>query len=251
MRAALLVARLANEELDVDAYVAEVERMAKQVAGRLPPKAGPAERLAALNQFLFKERGFHGSRVDYYARANSYLNEVIDDREGLPLTLSVLYIDLARRLDLKVVGVGLPGHFIVRFEPPGTAAQLIDVFEGGKPITKEDAARTVLGITGEQMQPGDLDAVTTKPIITRLLHNLVGAAQREKDRDGMLCYLDAIVAIDPDAHPARWVRAVLRFQSGQRDGARADCDYLLEREPAEIDVERMRELHRTLKESMK
>jgi regulator of sirC expression with transglutaminase-like and TPR domain len=251
LRAALVVAWLDNEELDVDAYVREVERMAKEISGKLGKDAQAKERLAALNRYLFQERGFHGSRSEYYARANSYLNEVIDDREGLPLTLSVLYLELARRLDLPVVGVGLPGHFVVRFEPPGGPGQMIDVFEGGKLITEKDAARKVEAITGEALQPGDLGAVTKKAIVMRLLHNLLGAAQREKDRDGMLRYLDALVTIDADAHAERWVRAVLRFQAGRHEGARADCEYLLEREPAEIDVRRVRELHRILKESPK
>jgi regulator of sirC expression with transglutaminase-like and TPR domain len=249
LRAALLVARLDNEELDVDGYLQEVGRMAKQVRAKLAATAGPAERLVALNRFLFKERGFHGSRSEYYARSNSYVNEVIDDREGLPLTLSVLYLDLARQLDLKMVGVGMPGHFIVRFEPPGGPAELIDVFEGGKVITETDAAKKVQDITGEPIGPNDLDAVSKKAIITRLLHNLIGAAQREKDKGAILRYLDAIVAIDVDAHPERWMRAVLRFQAGRNAEARADCDYLLERNPAEIDVERVRELQRLLKES--
>lgn len=247
LRAALLVARLDNEELDVDAYVGEVVRMATQIAGKLAKDASPTDKLAALNQFLFKERGFHGSRAEYYARSNSYINEVIDDREGLPLTLSVLYLELARRLDLPMAGVGLPGHFVVRFEPPVGPKQLIDVFDGARFITEKDAIKKVEDVTGEPPQPGAFSSVSKKAIVLRILHNLLGAAQREKDRDGMLRYLDGIVTIDADAHGERWVRAVLRFQTGLRDGARSDCDYLLEREPAEIDIERVRELHRLLK----
>ncbi len=246
-RAALVVARLDNEDLDVDAYVREVARMAEQIAAKLAKDATPQQKLEALNRYLFEERGFHGSRSEYYARANSYLNEVIDDREGLPLTLSVLYLELARRLDLKVVGVGMPGHFVVRFEPDGGPAQLIDVFDGGKFLSEKDAAKKVLVITGEPSQPGDLAAVSKKAIVIRLLHNLAGAARREQDRDGVLRYLDAILALDPDAHAERWVRAVLRYQAGRRDEARVDCDYLLEREPAEIDIDRVRDLRRSLK----
>src|SRR5262249_6216488 len=129
-RAALLLARLDNEDLDVDSYLRELGRMAREVKAALVKDADAAARLAGLNAYLFKEHGFHGSRLDYYARNNSYLNEVIDDREGLPITLSVLYLELARRLDLQVVGVALPGHFVVRHEPEGGASQLIDVYEG-------------------------------------------------------------------------------------------------------------------------
>ena len=86
IRAALLIARIDNEELDVDAYRHEVDRLAQIIKEKLPKDAGADKRLEALNDFLFKQRGFHGSRLEYYTRANSYLNEVIDDREGLPIT---------------------------------------------------------------------------------------------------------------------------------------------------------------------
>jgi len=119
LRAAPARRRLDNEELDVEAYIGEVARMAKP--DRRQGRGGrerPGTSSPALNQFLFKERGFQWQPGGILCAPNSYLNEVIDDREGLPLTLSVLYMELARRLDLPVVGVGLPGHFVVRFEPP-------------------------------------------------------------------------------------------------------------------------------------
>ncbi len=98
----------------------------------------PTTRLASppSTSICFTERGFHGSRGDYYNRSNSYLSEVIDDREGLPITLSVLYIELARRLGVRLEGVGLPGHFVVRHVPAKGEAQLIDVYEGGQPLTQ-------------------------------------------------------------------------------------------------------------------
>ena len=251
LRAALVVARLDNEELDVDDYVQEVARMAKLIASKFAKDAAPADKLAALNRFLCEERGFHGSRTEYYARSNSYVNEVIDDREGLPLTLSVLYMELARRLDLPVVGVALPGHFVVRFEPAGGPNQLIDVFERAKYITAKDAEKKVLDATGEPSRAADFTAVSKKAIVVRMIHNLVKAAQGEKDLDGMLRYLDALVAVDADAHRNRMMRAFLRFQSGQRDGALADCEYLLEREPVDIDIQYVRNLRRLLKEMPK
>ena len=129
-RAGLLVARLDNEEVDVDAYREELERMGRELAAKLPADADEAVKLDALRKYLFEENGFHGSRGDYYNRANSYLNEVLDDREGLPITLSVVYIELARRIGLKVEGVGLPGHFVVRHVPAEGEPQLIDVYDG-------------------------------------------------------------------------------------------------------------------------
>ena len=112
--------------------------MARRSRATLPKDADGEAKLAALNKYLFEERGFHGSRGDYYTRSNSYLNEVIDDREGLPITLSVLYMELARRLGLKVVGVGDAGPFRGPPRAEG-AADLIDVYEGGISMTNSEA----------------------------------------------------------------------------------------------------------------
>src|SRR5262249_20935190 len=101
LHAPLLVARRGKHELHGGAYRKEVERLARELAATLPADADEAVRLAALNKYLFAERGYHGSRGEYYQRSNSYLNSVIDDREGIPITLSVLYMELGRRVGLK------------------------------------------------------------------------------------------------------------------------------------------------------
>ena len=196
----------------------------------------------ALNRFLFQERGFHGSHTEYYSRSNSYLNEVIDDREGLPITLSVLYIEVARRLKLNVVGLALPAHFVVRYEG---GPQIVDVFDG-KLLSREEAEAKVKKITGRTPEDEDFKPVAKKFIIQRMLHNLINVAEKERDRDSILRYLDAIVGIDPDAHEERWARAVFRFQSGRKTGALADCEHLLKYAPAEANLEAVRELRRIL-----
>jgi regulator of sirC expression with transglutaminase-like and TPR domain len=252
LAAALFIARLDNEELDVSAYQKEVARLAKEVAAALPKNADESVRLKALNKYLFQERGFHGSRVDYYTRANSYINEVMDDREGLPITLSVLYMELARHLKVKVVGVALPGHFIVRHEPENGEKQFIDVYDGGTFLSQQDAERILRTFTGKPskkkaiLNPLHLPGAAKKTIIVRMLHNLLNVAQDEQDRDGMLRYLDAIVAVAPDSADERWIRAVFRFQSGQREGALLDVDWLLDNSPPGVDLDRVRELKRLL-----
>jgi len=245
-RAALLIARLDNEDLEVDVYLKELDRVAREVAAGLPKDADEKARLGALTTFLFKERGFHGSRLEYYNRSNSYLNEVIDDREGLPITLSVLYMELARRLKVPVVGLGLPGHFTVRHEPAKGKSQVIDVFEGGKLLTDQEVEDRVRKNTGRPFDKKYLEASTKKAIVLRMLFNLLNVARQEEDRDGLLRYLDGILAIDPDAHENRWMRAVLRFQTGQRQGARADVEILLRADAPDVDMERVRELQKLL-----
>src|SRR5262249_7685924 len=147
--------------------------MARELAARIPHDAGPVARVEALTKYLFAENGFHGSRSDYYNKANSYLNEVLDDREGLPITLSILFLDLARRLDVKgVAGLPLPGHFMVLFTPKDGEAQILDVFNGGKTISRSEAQERVIEATGEGFRDEEFRPARKREIIVRMLHNL-------------------------------------------------------------------------------
>ena len=246
LHAALLIGNLDNDELDVAAYRGEVDRMVADVQEKLPKDADEKKKLDVLNEYFFNEMGYHGSRTNYYNRSNSYLNEVIDDREGLPITLSVLYIEMARRIGLKIVGVGLPGHFVVRLESKKTGNQLIDVFDKGTKLTRKDAEARVKSITGRPLRDEHLLAASKKAIIVRMLHNLMGNARNSGDAEAMLRYVDTIVAIDDTAGEERWFRAVLRFQSGRIAESIADIDWLLKKKPDNVDLGRVRELRRIL-----
>jgi serine protease Do len=123
--------------------------------------------LEALTKHLFVDHGFHGSRTDYYNRANSYINEVMDDREGLPISLSVVFLELARRAGLKdVAGVPLPGHFMVRHKD-----QLIDVFDNGKLISRAEAEELI----GMPLLDRYLEPASKRDIILRMVRNLQNA----------------------------------------------------------------------------
>ncbi len=246
LEAALLIARLDNDEVDPAAYRAEVERMARKIKASLPEGADETAKREALNKYLFTERGFHGSRGDYYNRANSHLSEVLDDREGLPITLSVLYMELGRRLGLKMEGVGMPGHFIVRHAPAKGDAVLIDVFEGGKVLTKEQALIKSQEVTGRPADEDALATTTKRAIVGAMLHNLLNLARRDGDALGGLRYLDAILTATPNAVEERLMRAGGRWQNGNRDGALEDVDWLLAHEPDGVDLDRVRELRRQI-----
>jgi regulator of sirC expression with transglutaminase-like and TPR domain/S1-C subfamily serine protease len=247
VHAALLVAWLDNEELDVAAYRAEVDRMAGEISSPLGKQATEAEKLAALNRYLFAENGSHGSRAEYYHRSNSYLNEVIDDREGLPITLSVLYIEIGRRIGLRIEGVGLPSHFVVRLAPDEGEPTLIDVFDGGKKLTREDAATLVRTNAGVPLADEHLRTVGKRAILLRMLHNLLALAQRDKDGPAMLRYLDAMIpCATTDGANLRAMRAILRWQAGRPAQAREDVDWLLEHRPEHIDLEQVEALKRQL-----
>jgi regulator of sirC expression with transglutaminase-like and TPR domain len=247
LHAALLIALLDNDEVDVEAYRREVDRMGRDILAGLRKDADEQTKLKALNKFLFEQRGFHGSRGDYYHKSNSYLNEVIDDREGLPITLSVLYLELGKRLGLKIEGVGLPGHFVVKLVPAKGEDQLIDVFEGGVSLSREEAAKRVKAMTGGPLKEGHLATAKKRAIVVRMLQNLMNLADRDHDEAGLLRYLDAIVTVQPEAADERWMRAVLRYRAGEMDGAREDVDWLLEKGPEGLDRDRVLELKKLLK----
>ncbi len=251
LRAALQIARLDEEELEIDAYVAEVERMSDEVRQLVPADGGESAVASALDQYLFREQGFHGSRHEYYHRANSHLHRVIEDREGLPITLSVLYLELGRRLGLKLEGVGLPGHYVVRYLPTDGEPQLIDVFEQGAKLTLEDARRMIRENLGLPMADDEfLRANTSREIAQRMLRNLLGVAEREQNPDAMRSYLEALVAIAPEDVQFRGMRAITRFQTGRRAAALADLDWFLTHEPPGVDLDRIREM-RTMFESQR
>jgi len=239
---ALLIAQLDDEELDLEAYRGQVERMAAEIKATFVADAAPADRLAALNKYLFVDNGFHGSRTDYYHRANSYLSHVIDDREGIPITLSVLYIELARRLDVTLEGVPLPGHFVVRFRPQEGEEQLIDVFERGKQLSREQAETLVRNYADRGLRPQDLEATTSVQIIQRMLRNLIGVAQEARDSESLLRYLDALITIEPTAIAERGIRGVVRYETGRHDAAIADLDWILEKMPADLDLDRIHQM---------
>lgn len=245
--AALLVARLDNPDLDVRAYRQQLDDIAGEIRAKLPKGAEDSARLEALKKYLFSENGFHGSRSDYYNRANSYINEVLDDREGLPITLSVLFIELAQRLGVKgVAGLPLPGHFMVRYSPQTGDDQIIDVFNGGRTISRSEAQDRVFQATGDGFRDTDYTTTTKREIIIRMLRNLIGVSERSESAAGALRYQDLIVALQPEVARERLTRARLRLQSGDTPGAKQDLKWLLDGEAPGVDLERIAELYRSL-----
>jgi regulator of sirC expression with transglutaminase-like and TPR domain len=242
LRAVLLIAGIDNDEVDIAAYLGEVERMTRELLEKIDKADDEQTRLAALNKYLFEELGFHGSRTNYYHPSNSYLNEVIDDREGLPIMLSVLYMEMARRIELKVVGIGLPGHFIVRFEPKKGDPQLIDPFDRGRVWTRDEAVRQVTSRIPGPFDKTFLDPQPKRAIVIRMLRNLIGVAGNTGDADALLRYVETVLAIDPDSAADRWFRAVLRFQTGRIDEAIEDTQWLLKERPDGVELERVRQL---------
>ncbi|MBM79314.1 MAG: hypothetical protein CMJ78_01815 [Planctomycetaceae bacterium] len=250
IKGALLIARLDNTDVDVAAYISEFQRLVETIRKKLPEKGEEAERFKKFNDVFFNDLGFHGSRTNYYARSNSYMNEVIDDREGLPIMLSVLYMEIAQELKLNVVGVGLPGHFVVRYEPQDGESKLIDVFEGGNELSKDDADQLVRRATGRKIADADLAVYSNRSILVRMLANLRGLAEKSRDAEAVLKYVDAAVLIAPDELGHRAQRIMLSAQTGRYEEALADIDYMLEKEPDGLDTREVRRLRARIQRSV-
>jgi regulator of sirC expression with transglutaminase-like and TPR domain len=245
--AALLVAKYDNAELDPEPYRAQLKQMARELDAQLPKGSGSEAKLEALRKFLFTEHGFHGSRSDYYNRANSYLNQVLDDREGLPITLSVLFMELAREIGLeRITGLPLPGHFMVRYSPVDGPDLILDVFNGGRTVSRSEAQELVMTATGEGFREEHLKPASKRDIIARMLRNLQGIAERNGSLTEVLRYLDLIVAVAPDSATDRLLRARLRIQTRDGTGAKEDLKWILDRQPDGVNLERVAELYQSL-----
>lgn len=246
LRASLTIARIDNPELDIEAYVQEVDRHANQAKSTFADASTEKERLDALNHYLFQEQGFHGSRTDYGNRSNSYVNEVLDDREGLPITLSILFIEIAKRIGLNVVGVGMPSHFLVRHEPKDGPSQLVDVFDRGRLLTPEDARRVFEELSDREWKKNFLDSTSTTVILDRMLHNLLNAAGEAGDAERMLKYSEAILVINPDSGVDHFNCGRLCIYTQRWERARAEIEWLLSHEAEvrradidQVDIEQM------------
>ncbi len=245
LRCALLLARHDNPEIDIATYLNSFKAMVLDLKDDPEINKGTITAVKRLNRYLFEENGFHGSRGDYSNRSNSYLNEVLDDREGLPITLSVLYVELASALGVQgVFGVPLPGKFMVGYrDGPEGELHLVDVFEHGKLVTVEQAA---LDLTDDGHFPEGALAPTTKQIILlRMLRNLMSSVfEDNRSLRESLPYLNLLLAIDPLAAPERLTRAQLRQRLGEKTGAREDVSWLIENFPADGPPELMQQLDR-------
>ncbi|KAA5547129.1 trypsin-like serine protease [Roseiconus nitratireducens] len=247
LRGALLIARLDHPDVNIQAYCDRVDAMSEEISTRIDSDADAVDKRKHLHQYLFEENGYHGSRSEYYHPANSHLNRVIDDREGLPITLSILYIELAQRLGIDVRGIGLPGHFIVGQVIDADRTDLIDVFDRGELLMRADAERIVLMHVGRGLREEDLQANSTTEILTRVLNNLIGIAGRNEDLEGMLRYSDGLVALNPELPEYRLMRAQLRGMTGRAAAAIDDVDWMLEHQPPGADLGAAKRLRSALR----
>jgi regulator of sirC expression with transglutaminase-like and TPR domain len=238
--AALLVAAQEYEGLDVGEYLARLDEMGRALRIRLEDEQRPERAVMALNHYLFQELGFRGNTEQYYDARNSYLNEVLDRRTGIPITLSVAYIEVARRAGLHVEGVGLPGHFVVRVQTPARGL-LVDPFHAGMLLTEKDCQHRLDRIfSGKvKLEPKMLRPCGQKDMIERVLRNLKAIHLRDEDSLRALRVVDLLVAMQPGSAEDLRDRGVLYASLDCYERAAQDLESYLALAPRSKDAEEL------------
>ena len=247
--ACLMIAQDAYPSLDLGRYLGEIERMALRLRAHLPQTGGAEERIVALNEFLFDQLGYRGNADDYYDPRNSYLNDVIDRRTGIPITLCVLYMEVGRRVGLPLEGVSFPGHFLVRVQVRG-GMLVLDPFAGGLPQSEADLRSRLKRVIPEGVAadvpvaelPLDqfLEPASKRQILTRVLRNLK-AIYREIDRpQRMLEVLNRMLVLAPEASGELRDRGYVYQRLECWQAALKDLTEYLEREPDAGDLDDVR-----------
>lgn len=232
--AALIVASDEYPQLDIEIYLARLEDMARELGQRLPAARTADETISALNWYLFDELGLEGDNADYYHPRNSYLNDVLERRRGLPITLSVIVLTLAKHLHLPIVGVGLPGHFVVKWRD-ATTEIVFDPFRRGKILNRaeiQDRVRATFD-SHAQFQTEWLDAVGTKYILLRMLNNLKAIFLHTEQIERAWRVVDKLLLLDPRAGDEIRDMGLLSLRLGAyRQAAISFEQYLLSRSDA-------------------
>lgn len=248
-RSCLLVSAVFERHVDVarslrvlDALAADAERAA----------AGATDSYAmagAVLDAVFKSGGFDGNSARYHERGNSLLSTVLERRTGIPITLSIVVIEVARRIGLRLDGIGLPGHFVVRF-PDATSRLFIDAFDKGRIIDATQCVDIVDRHTGGRVTWSDrfLEPVAPRAIIKRVLANLKNVLSHAKDYASALTAIELQLALDPGDSTELRDRGILFARLHRYDRAIADFEAYLERSPDASDVKQIRDMLPRLRE---
>ena len=237
---ALLVASTDDPNVDIDACRANLDRMAEAARARIPSEAGPLEELNAITDLLFGVIGFSGNRDDYYDPNNSYLNQVLERRLGIPITLSLLCIEVGRRAGVPVLGIGMPGHFLVRHRDE--ANYFVDAFNGGLLMNRDECGAVLRQAAGEdvRLEERHLDPVTPREILARVLRNLKAIYWDREEFDRCITTIGALMAVLPDRPEERRDRGVVHLKAGNHQQSADDFAAYIEAAPHADDIETVR-----------
>ncbi|HAT15710.1 MAG TPA: hypothetical protein DCS91_20980 [Microcoleaceae bacterium UBA11344] len=242
-KAALYMALEEYPNFEPEEYLNILDAMADELRDRLPAQNYPLRVIQTINRYLYEDLEFAGNDADYYDPRNSFLNQVIDRRTGIPISLSLVYLEVAKRIDFPMVGIGMPGHFLIKpdFEDAGI---FVDAFNSGDILFPEDCQGRLSQIYGQsvELQPAFLAPVSPRQLLGRMLGNLKAIYLSQRDVLRVLGAVERLLLLFPDALGERRDRGILYYQLGRLTEARSDLAIYLRNAPHAPDAARIRQL---------
>lgn len=228
--AALLLARTEYPALDVSVQLARLDALAARA--QCDPGLSPHANIAGLNQLLFEVEKFAANEKEADDPRNSYLNDVLDRKVGIPITLSLVYQEVSRRCGLPIVGVGFPGHFLAKYLA-ASGEIILDPYQRGAILSLKDCEERLKTQFGEEAEfrPAFLEVSSTKQTLTRMLNNLKGSFFRRKDFVKVLMMIEMAMAVDPDSRQEFHDRGMIYFLLRRYGEAMADLQAYINKSP--------------------
>jgi len=233
-------------ELNISKYIEKINEMGNSMKIKIGEVKNPTYLISVLNEYLFDELGFHGAEEDYYDPVNSFLNVVLDKKTGIPITLSILYSEVAKHIGLDLRIVGFPGHVIVKYKKE----MILDPFYRGRLLTIEDLEKMLNRNFGEDVEfvPEYLNEATTEQLLTRFLRNLKNAYTQSYAYDNAMKCTDMILGMQPESSEEIRDKGILEERLLRYDKALPFLNKYLELEPEADDVDFILELIKSVRE---
>lgn len=262
--AALLIAAEEYPDLNIEHYITQLDLLARKVleatglpdadfklSGEITQKVDVLDVIRAMNKVLFEQERFHGNHADYYNPHNSFLNKVLDRHEGIPITLSLIYMEVGRRVGLQIMGIGLPFHFIVRCNL-AHGSIYIDPFERGRLLSEQDCHERINRLFRGRIpfNPLWLEPVSNRQLLTRILANLKNIYIHKGDYLRALSACDRIVMLAPDTALERKDRGIVHLHLKHYTRAIRDFTAYLELAPHSEDAEDVRRQIKTIRQTI-
>ncbi|MBD2363959.1 SirB1 family protein [Anabaena minutissima FACHB-250] len=227
-KAALYIAKEEYPYIDIEEYLNVLDTMAEEVQERLPSSRYPLRIIQTINEYLYDDLGFDGNQSNYYDPCNSFLNDVIDQRTGIPITMALVYLEIARRIDFPMAGIGMPGHFLIRPAIPDMEI-FVDAFNRGEVMFAQDCQERLNQMFQQNvtLRPEFLATVSKRQFLGRILANLKYIYLRQQQLEKSLAVVERILLLFPHATSEVRDRGLLNYQLGNYSEAKADLQKYL------------------------
>ncbi|MEH2205140.1 MAG: SirB1 family protein [Nostoc sp.] len=242
-KAALYIAQEEYPNLDAEEYLNALDTMSWELQERLPDSRYPLRIVQSINQYIYEELNFSGNKIDYYDPRNSFFNDVIDRRLGIPITLALLYLEVSRRIDFPMVGIGMPGHFLIRPDIPDIEI-FVDAFNGGEIIFAQDCEERLSQLYQQPvtLKPEFLAVVSNRQFLARMLTNLKFIYLKQQELEKTLAAVERILLLFPGLTLELRDRGLIYYQLGYYPQAVDDLQKYLVKVPDAEDASVIRRL---------